>query len=161
MTDATPRPRARSWAGLVALVAVGLAPLAQAHAYLEATVPAAFATVADVTEVVLTFDGDVEAAFSRFWVVRLELPDDAWPADPTAPTDGERRRVNALAAVQVREATPGTGVALTAAPLRRTTEVRLALDVPLAPGAYAVTFDVLAVDGHTTGGHVVFFVGAD
>lgn len=158
MIAAAARRRARFTSAAVTVGLLALAGASLAHAGLEDVLPSDFSTVTDVVEVVLTFDADVEAAFSRFSVVRLTLPDGAWPADPAAPTDVERMRLHALAATQVHEPAAGAEMPLTIEPLHHTSEVRLVFAAPLAPGAYAVAYDVLAVDGHTTDGHVIFFV---
>jgi methionine-rich copper-binding protein CopC len=151
---------ARRW--LVAtLLAVGIVGTASSHAYLDASAPAHFEAVDAVETVVLRFTSDVEPTFSSFELRRLALPDGAWPADPAALTDAERMRLSALAAQQFADADPEGAIATTIEPGRRTPEVSLTPAAPLEPGAYAVAFEVLAVDGHTTSDHVVFFVVTD
>lgn len=142
-----------------ALVAVGLAGSAMAHAYLSVSSPRPLERVAVVDVITLGFTMEVEMAFSRFELLRLTLPDHVWPADPGAPTDTERMQLNALVAQQLRERDTDALVETTIAPARRTLEVTLTPSEPLAPGAYAVTFEVLAVDGHSTSESLVFFVG--
>jgi methionine-rich copper-binding protein CopC len=146
---------------LAALALVAAAGTALAHAYLDASTPAAFESAAVVDVVEMRFTADIEPAFSRFQVLRLDLPDDAWPADPVAPTDTEQTRLNALAARAIADEADDAVVAIEVAPGGRTPAVTLTPAAPLEPGAYAVAFEVLAVDGHTTNGHFVFFVRAD
>ena len=134
---------------------------AHAHAYLDASSPAAFEATTSVEIVELRFTSDLEPAFSRFELRRLELPDDAWPADPAAPTDVERTRLTALAARSIADGDDTAVIAIEVAPTGRTPVVTLTPTAPLEAGAYAVAYEVLAVDGHTIGGHFVFFVRAD
>lgn len=118
------------------------------------------------SEVTIHFTMGVEARFSTFKVYRLELEADTQPAELTAPTERERRRLEALAA------------SLAAATLERdddadhpervddgapamsgsNTAVTLGLDDDLAPGVYVVMWEVLAVDAHSTSGHRLLFV---
>lgn len=144
---------------IAALVAVGLAGSATAHAYLSISSPRPLERVAVVEVITLGFTMEVEMAFSRFELLRLSLPDHVWPADPGALTDTERMQLNALVAQQLRDRDTDALIETTIAPARRTLEVTLTPSAPLAPGAYAVTFEVLAVDGHSTSESLVFFVG--
>lgn len=144
---------------VAALVVFGLAGSAVAHAYLSVSTPQRFEQLEAVEVITLGFTMEVEMAFSRFELVRLSLPDHVWPAEPGAPTDTERMQLNALVAQQLREHDADALVETTIAPARRTLEVTLTPSEPLAPGAYAVTFEVLAVDGHSTSESLVFFVG--
>lgn len=145
----------------ITLAALGFVGAALAHAYLDTSAPADFTASATVEEVVLRFTSDVEPAFGRFKLRRLALPDDAWPVDPAAPSDAERMRLSALAARAVAAADDVSVVPVDIAPTRRTPVVTLTPTTPLEPGAYVVAYEVLAVDGHTTSGHVLFFVLAD
>ena len=157
--DGRPGSKTRTSARLiVALVAMSSVASTLAHAYLGTSSPAAFETVARVDSITLRFTMDVEVAFSRFELRRLALPDAALPADPAAPTEAERMRLNALTAQQLRSPDPDAAIDVTIGPARRTQEVTLTPTAPLDPGAYVVAFEVLAVDGHATSEHLVFFV---
>lgn len=154
------RPKAtrRSARLSAALLALTLAGSALAHAYLSTSSPARFESVAAVEAITLSFTMDVEVAFSRFELRRLSLPDGAWPADPDAPTEAEQMRLNALVAQQLRSPDPDATIDVAIGPARRAADVMLTPVAPLEPGAYALAFEVLAVDGHTTSEHLVFFV---
>lgn len=145
----------------LAVAALGLFGAALAHAYLDASTPAAFEVSAAVTVVELRFTSDLEPSFSHFALRRLELPDDAWPSNPAAPSDADRMRMNALAARSMTDTADAALVPIEVAPTRRTPVVTLTPAAALEPGAYAVAYEVLSVDGHTVSGHVVFFVLAD
>ncbi len=140
------------------LLAMTLAGGALAHAYLSTSSPARFESVDAVDVIDLSFTMDVEVLFSQFELRRLTLPETAWPADPTAPTEEERMRLKALVAQQLRADDPDAIIDVTIEPTRRTLDVMLTPAAPLEPGAYAVAFEVLAVDGHTTSEHLIFFV---
>ncbi len=155
------RPRLGRRRRPVVLLALTLVGAAWAHAYLDTATPASFGVAEPGAVVVLRFTSELEPAFSRFELRRLTLPDGAWPADPAATTDIERMRLTALAAQQLAAADPDGAVSVAVAPDRRTSEVTLTPGAPLEPGAYAVRFEVLAIDGHTTTGQVVFFVVGD
>ena len=135
-----------------------LAGGALAHAYLSTSNPARFGSVDAVDVIDLSFTMDVEVLFSHFELRRLSLPDGVWPADPAAPTEEERMRLNALVAQQLRSDDPEATIDVTIEPTRRTPDLMLTPAAPLEPGAYAVAFEVLAVDGHTTSEHLIFFV---
>lgn len=141
-----------------ALVVPALAVVAAAHAYLDASQPAANAVVAGpVTAVTLTFSERVEVAFSSFKVYAFEAA-----VDMTA--DDADMRLNALAALVVSEfngtTTDGDGLvpSSSASPAGDTSTVVLTLEEPLPPGHYVVMWRVLSADTHVLDGHVVFTV---
>jgi len=160
------RPPFRLVAALV--LAWGLAAAA-AHADLaSAQPPAGGVHLGALAEVSLRFSSPVQTRFSRFEILRLELPADAVPADPAAPTKVELERIQALGtafAAEVRAARgaahDGARVAATLQETGASAVVTLRFTEPLAPGAYLLAWEALAADGHTMIGQHVFFVVAE
>lgn len=138
-------------------------PVAQAHANLTSSEPAAQTVVAAPTQVTLRFSEAVETAFSVFKVYALELSDaSVLPTDATSSDDPAWLRLNGLAASVVSEnlTSRQDGSARVDLPQTRSStqeEVVLELDT-LVPGAYVVMWRVLSTDTHTTQGSFVFVV---
>lgn len=135
---------------IVALLALALGGVALAHAYLEASVPAAHSrhSVAP-TEVSLLFSEPVEARFSLFKVYPLAV----------APTLGERETALAARALmrEVLERRDDQGVPITVqAEGRSSAQVSLVFEEALPPGSYVVMWRVLSIDTHTTQDFFVF-----
>lgn len=148
------------------LVALTLVGAAHAHAYLNASTPVENSVVAELQEVQLVYSEPVEIRFSLFKVYPLELGEAA-PADLSAVSDDELRRVSGLAGALVsevlelrgdEEARADSGVTTTE---RTSQELALGLKETLEPGAYVVMWRVLSIDTHTTQGFFVFFYQPD
>ncbi len=130
---------------------------ALAHAHLEASTPAANATITQpLTTVTPTFSEPIETLFSVVKAYRLD-------ADVDMSAANAWQRLNGLAGALVNdvltaddqgaEARVDTGVPGAGA---TTAEVVLTLKDGLAPGAYVVMWSVLSIDTHTTQGFLVF-----
>lgn len=141
------------------LVVLAAGPwFAAAHAYLDASEPAANAAATDpVTTVTLSFSEAIEVAFSSFKVYRLTAEVDLATADADM-------RLNALAAPLVTNyngtAVDGDGKidAEVTSPADDRSSVVLRFAGDLAPGHYVVMWRVLSVDTHVIDGHFVFTV---
>lgn len=142
---------------LLATLALLLSGAALAHAHLEASNPAANATITQpLTAVTLTFSEPIETLFSVVKAYRLDT-------DVDMSADNAWQRLNGLAGALVNDvltaddqgapARVDTGVQGAGA---TTAEVVLTLKEDLAPGAYVVMWNVLSIDTHTTQGFLVF-----
>ena len=114
---------------------------------------------------VLEFSMDLEVALSRFLLVPVPLSPERVPENPTEPSEAQRMLLNSLAARAVTAATAagagslGPHLQLNLEPSRgRTNRLHLRPQGPLPAGLYALSMTVLAVDGHTTREHLLFWV---
>jgi len=162
MLNLTPlRRKARS---TLAVAAAALLGLAAAHAHLDASDPADRAVVTEpLTELTLTFTEPVEAEFSRFELVRLDVetsPDGyatggaAWALlDEAAKAAHDELVAQGTAPRAAGDDAPYT---LTVQTTGASDEVVLTVEGKLPAGDYILFFNALSVDTHTTSGYVLF-----
>lgn len=133
---------------------------ASAHADLAASTPGQFEEVPPgLTSLELVFTMEVELRFSAFDVLRVDLPDDMLPANLDAPTPAEERALATWANSQLREVGSDELLALTVEPAAGSAAaITLTFAEPLTAASYALAYEALAVDGHTTAGYLFFFV---
>jgi copper resistance protein C len=151
-----PTARLAHWVGVTLLAA--LASWAASHAYLNASEPEAYATIGgEGGRIVLAFSVAVEVRFSAFELLRL--PDGFAGGGERDLDAAARAGYDALARQRLSRAAPAELLQLEVEPTRGSADrIELWVEGGLAPGAYALTYRVLAVDGHMTDGLLVFFV---
>lgn len=167
-----PQPHARSSTGtgrarLGTLRAAALAcalmlgASASAHAYLDTSSPAPFEVVeAGLDTIEITFTMAVEPRFSDFSLLRVDALEATFPVAPVELSPADVRSMNAVLHAYFAEVPASERMVLEVASRQATPQVELRLAQPLEPGTYALGFVVLAIDGHTTDGFLVFHVRA-
>jgi methionine-rich copper-binding protein CopC len=150
---------------LLLAVVLATAGFAAAHAQrIGGSIPS-FGVLSASDALVVEFSMELEVALSRFELVPVPLSAERVPATPTAPSESERMLLNSLAARAVAAQATAAGDAspahllLARDPARgRTDRLTLTPQGPLPVGLYALSMTLLAVDGHTTREHFLFWV---
>lgn len=151
------RPRTPLVAAILFVAATILTSAAAAHTYLDTSDPGADAFLdAAPEEVVLTFTDPFELRFSRFLLARV--------SDASDLDEEDLPRLHGLASEHAPDdpdASEGAAPFTLEADGDRPDRVTLRPERPLEPGAWVVTWNVLALDGHVMRDRLVFVVRAE
>ena len=141
---------------LLLVVATVVTPFAAAHTELAASSPEGNEFLeASPDSVVLTFTEPFELRFSRFVLAHVSSEPDLAEADLS--------RLHGLATEHVADASDASDAAVPfalEAEGDRPHTVTLRPEEPLAPGAWGVAWNVLALDGHVMRDRLLFVVRA-